>query len=103
MLGYTGAKRSAIASNVPTIPKAASQVSMSCHGTAFLCPPRPRPSLTKMNADTIAALADPSVHGPIAARLREPPDAPRERRRISQGGSRNLDRVIKQASIGPEK
>src|SRR5947199_9191679 len=63
-LGYTGAKRAAIAPEVPTIAEdgVAGFNVISWYG--FFVPAKtPREIIMKMNADTIAALGNPNVQG----------------------------------------
>ena len=67
MLGYTGAKRSAIAPDVPTIAESGVPGFDVVSWYGFFVPAKtPTEIITKMNADTIAALADPSVRGRLA-------------------------------------
>jgi tripartite-type tricarboxylate transporter receptor subunit TctC len=62
VLGYTGAKGSAIASNVPTIAESGVPGFDVVSWYGFFVPAKtPVEIITKMNAHTIAALADPSV------------------------------------------
>ena len=57
-----------------------------------------------MNADTIAALTDPSVHGRLAPLGYESrPDAPETVGAFLRAEVEIWSRVIKQAGIGPEK
>jgi len=64
----------------------------------------PTEIITKMNADTIAALADPSVHGRLAPLGYESrPDAPETVGAFLRAEVEIWSRVIKQAGIGPEK
>jgi tripartite-type tricarboxylate transporter receptor subunit TctC len=105
VLGYTGAKRSAIAPDVPTI--AEDGVSgfdvVSWYGF-FVAAKTPTEIITKMNADTIAALADPGVHGRLAPLGYESrPDTPEK---VGASLKAEVDiwtRVIKLAGIAPEK
>ena len=59
---------------------------------------------TILNADTIAALSDPSVHGRLAPLGYESrPDAPETVGAFLRAEVEIWSRVIKQAGIGPEK
>src|SRR5229473_3933650 len=67
VLGYTGAERAAIAPEVPTIAEDGVPGFNIVSWYGFFVPAKtPTEIITKMNADTIAALADPSVHGRLA-------------------------------------
>ena len=67
MLGYTGANVPDRVQTCRRSPKAAFRVSMCVSWYGFFVPAKtPTEIITKMNADTIAALADPSVHGRLA-------------------------------------
>jgi tripartite-type tricarboxylate transporter receptor subunit TctC len=105
VLGYTGAKRSAIASDVPTIAESGVPGFEVVSWYGFFVPAKtPTEIITKMNADTIAALADPSVHGrlvPLGYESR--PDAPESVGAFLRAEVEIWSRVIKQAGIGPEK
>src|SRR3981081_801885 len=105
VLGYTGAKRSAIASNVPTIAESGVPGFDVVSWYGFFVPAKaPAGIITKMNADTIAALADPSVHGRLAPRGYESRAAAPERVGAFLKAEVEIwSRVIKQAGIGPEK
>jgi tripartite-type tricarboxylate transporter receptor subunit TctC len=64
----------------------------------------PTEIITKMNADTIAALGDPSVRGrlePLGYESR--PDTPERVGAFLRAEVEIWSRVIKQAGIGPEK
>ena len=78
VLGYTGAKRAAIAPEVPTIAESGVPGFNVVSWYGFFVPVKtPTEIITKMNADTIAALADPSVQGRLAPLGYESrPDAP---------------------------
>ena len=104
VLGYTGAKRSAIASNVPTIAESGVPGFDVCHGMASLCRPKPQPRSSRKSTPI------PLPRSPIRAFM----DAWRRsvtraaRRSQSVGASLRAEveiwsRVIKQAGIGPEK
>ena len=64
VLGYTGAKRAAIAPEIPTIAEDGIPGFDVVSWYGFFVPAKTPPDIVKkVNADTIAALADPSVHG----------------------------------------
>ena len=100
-----GAKRSAIASDVPTIAESGVPGFDVVSWYGFFVPAKtPTEIITKMNADTIAALADPSVHGRLAPLGYESrPDAPETVGAFLRAEVEIWSRVIKQAGIGPEK
>jgi tripartite-type tricarboxylate transporter receptor subunit TctC len=105
VLGYTGAKRSAIAPEVPTIAEGGVPGFDVVSWYGFFVPAKtPTEIITKMNTDTIGALADPSVHGRLAPLGYESrPDAPDK---VGASLKAEVDiwtRVIKLAGIAPEK
>jgi tripartite-type tricarboxylate transporter receptor subunit TctC len=66
-------------------------------------PKTPTEIITKMNADTIAALADPSVHGRLAPLGYESrPDSPEKVWAFLKAEVEMWTRVIKQAGIAPQ-
>jgi tripartite-type tricarboxylate transporter receptor subunit TctC len=105
VLGYTGAKRSAIAPDVPTIAESGVPGFDVVSWYGFFVPAKtPMEIITKMNADTSAALGDPSVHGrlePLGYESR--PDTPESVGAFLRAEVEIWSRVIKQAGIGPEK
>jgi len=64
-LGYTGPKRTTIAPEISTIAEDASRFHVISWYGFFVPDKTPRDSIEKMNADTIAALADPNVQGAL--------------------------------------
>src|SRR5262249_39390479 len=67
VLGYTGAKRSKIAPEVPAIAEDGVPGFEVISWYGFFVPAKTPPAIvSKMNADVIAALADPSVEGPLS-------------------------------------
>jgi len=67
VLGYTGAKRSKIAPEVPAIAEDGVPGFEVISWYGFFVPAKTPPTIvSKMNADVIAALADPSVEGRLA-------------------------------------
>jgi hypothetical protein len=91
VLGYTGARRAAIAPEVPTIAEDGVPGFEVVSWYGFFVPAKtPVEIIAKMNADTIAALAD-RQGTPGAVGVREQPRSSREGRGISQIGSRALD------------
>jgi tripartite-type tricarboxylate transporter receptor subunit TctC len=101
VLGYTGAKRSAIAPEVPTIAEdgIAGFNVVSWYGL-FVPVKTPTEIIAKMNADTIAAVADPSVQGRLAPLGYESrPDAPEQVGAFLKADAEKWGQVIKQAGI----
>jgi tripartite-type tricarboxylate transporter receptor subunit TctC len=105
VLGYTGEKRSAIAPDVPTIAEDGVPGFKVVSWYGFAVPIKtPTEIVTKMNADTIAALADPSVEGRLAPLGYESRSDPPEK--VAAFLRAEVDvwtRVIKQAGIVPER
>jgi tripartite-type tricarboxylate transporter receptor subunit TctC len=103
VLGYTGAERAAIAPEVPTIAEdgVAGFNVISWYG--FFVPAKtPREIITKMNTDTIAALAHPDVKGrllPLGYESR--PDTPERVGALLKSEVELWTRVGKQAGIAP--
>jgi tripartite-type tricarboxylate transporter receptor subunit TctC len=102
-LGYTGAKRSAIAPEIPTIAEdgVPGFNVISWYGF-FVSDKTPPEIIGKMNADTIAALADPNVQGrllPLGYESR--PDAPEQVGAFLKSEAELWARVIKEAGIAP--
>ncbi|MFL6796786.1 MAG: Bug family tripartite tricarboxylate transporter substrate binding protein [Xanthobacteraceae bacterium] len=104
VLGYTGAKRSAIAPDVPTIAEDGVPGFEVVSWYGFFVPVRtPTEIVTKMNADIIAALADPSVKGRLAPLGYESrPDSPEKVGAFLRAEVDIWSRVIKQAGIAPQ-
>jgi tripartite-type tricarboxylate transporter receptor subunit TctC len=102
-LGYTGAARAAIAPEVPTIAEdgVAGFNVISWYG--FFVPAKtPREIIMKMNADTIAALANPDVQGRLLPLGYESsPDAPERVGTFLKTEAELWTRVIKEAGIAP--
>src|SRR6516165_9782118 len=102
-LGYTGAKRAAIAPEVPTIAEdgVAGFNVISWYG--FFMPAKtPREIIKKMNADTIAALANPNVQGRLVPLGYESsPDAPEQVGAFLKSEVELWTRVVKEAGIAP--
>jgi tripartite-type tricarboxylate transporter receptor subunit TctC len=105
VLGYTGAKRAAIAPEVPTIAESGVPGFDVVSWYGFFVPAKtPIEIIRKMNADTIAALADPSVHGRLAPLGYESrPDAPEKVGVFLKAEAEMWSRVIKEAGIPPQK
>jgi tripartite-type tricarboxylate transporter receptor subunit TctC len=103
VLGYTGAKRSAIAPEVPTIAEGGVPGFNVVSWYGFFVPARtPVEIVLKMNADTIAALADPSVQGRLAPLGYETsPDTPEKVGAFLKSETELWTRVIKEAGIAP--
>jgi tripartite-type tricarboxylate transporter receptor subunit TctC len=104
VLGYTGAKRSAIAPEVPTIAEdgVPGFNVVSWYGL-FVPAKTPTEIVAKMNADTIAAVADPSVQGRLAPLGYESrPDTPEQVGAFLKADTELWSRVIKQAGIDPQ-
>jgi tripartite-type tricarboxylate transporter receptor subunit TctC len=104
VLGYTGAKRSAIAPAVPTIAEdgVPGFNVVSWYGL-FVPAKTPTEIVAKMNADTIAAVADPSVQGrlvPLGYESRS--DTPEQVGAFLKADTELWSRVIKQAGIAPQ-
>jgi len=103
VLGYTGANRSKIAPEVPTIAEDGVPGFNVISWYALFVPAKtPREIIAKMNADTIEALADPAVDGRLAPLGYESrPDTPEQ-----VGASLKVEadmwaRVIKDAGLTP--
>jgi tripartite-type tricarboxylate transporter receptor subunit TctC len=103
VLGYTGARRSAIAPEVPTIAEDGVPGFDVVSWYGFFVPAKtPAEIIAKMNADTIAALADPSVKGRLAPLGYESsPDPPEKVGAFLRSEAELWTRVIKQAGIAP--
>jgi len=103
-LGYTGANRSAIAPEVPTIAEAGIPGFNVVSWYGFFVPAKtPTEIVVKMNADVIAALADPSVHGRLSMLGYETRAEPPERVWAFLKADAELwGRVIKEAGIAPQ-
>jgi tripartite-type tricarboxylate transporter receptor subunit TctC len=102
-LGYTGAKRAAIAPEVPTIAEdgVPGFNVISWYGL-FVPAKTPREIIMKMNADTIAALANPNVQGrllPLGYESR--PDPPEQVGAFLKSETELWTRVIKESGIAP--
>jgi tripartite-type tricarboxylate transporter receptor subunit TctC len=103
VVGYTGAKRAAIAPEVPTIAEDAVPGFnvVSWYGF-FVRAGTPAEIVTKMNTDTIAALADPSVYGRLAPLGYESrPDSPEKVGAFLRSEGELWARVVKEAGLGP--
>jgi tripartite-type tricarboxylate transporter receptor subunit TctC len=102
-LGYTGAKRSAIAPEVPTIAEDGVPGFNVISWYAFFVPARtPREIVMKMNADTIAALADANVRGRLLPLGYESsPDTPEQVAALVKKETELWIRVVKEAGIAP--
>jgi tripartite-type tricarboxylate transporter receptor subunit TctC len=101
VLGYTGAKRTSIAPEVPTIAEdgVPGFEVVSWYGL-FVPVKTPAEIVAKMNADVIAAMADPSVKGrldPLGYESR--PDTPAQVGAYLKADAAMWDRVIKQSGI----
>src|SRR5262245_12950192 len=103
VLGYTGAKRAAIAPEVPAIAEDGVPGFNVISWYGFFVPGKtPREIIMKMNADTIAALADPNVRDrllPLGYESR--PDAPVQVGALLKKEAELWSRVIKGAGIAP--
>jgi tripartite-type tricarboxylate transporter receptor subunit TctC len=98
VLGYTGARRAAIAPEVPTIAEDGVPGFGVVSWYGFFVPAKtPAEIIAKMNADTIAALADPSVKGRLAPLGYESsPDPPEKVGAFLRSEAELWTRVIKQ-------
>src|SRR6202048_4954277 len=105
VLGYTGARRAAIAPEVPTIAEDGVRGFDVISWYGFFVPAKTPPAIvSKINADVIAALADPSIERRLAPLGYESrPDAPETVGAFLRAEVEIWSRVIKQAGIGPEK
>ncbi|HEY1365277.1 MAG TPA: tripartite tricarboxylate transporter substrate binding protein [Xanthobacteraceae bacterium] len=103
VLGYTGAKRAAIAPEVPAIAEDGVPGFNVVSWYAFFVPVKtPVEIIAKMNVDTIAALADPAVQGRLAPLGYESrPDAPEAVGKLLRAEAELWARVIKDAGIRP--
>jgi tripartite-type tricarboxylate transporter receptor subunit TctC len=103
VIGYTGAKRSAIAPDVPTIAEDGVPGFNVVSWYGFFVPAKtPAEIIKKMNADTIAALADASVLGRLTPLGYETsPDPPEKLGAFLRSETELWTRVIKEAGIGP--
>ena len=103
VLGYTGANRSKIAPEVPAIAEDGVPGFNVISWYAFFVPAKtPREIIAKMNADTIAALADPAVDGRLAPLGYESrPDTPEQVGAFLKEEAEMWARVIKDAGLTP--
>ena len=103
VLGYTGAKRAAIAPEVPTIAEDGVPGFNVISWYGFFVPAKtPRETIMKMNADTIAALANPSVQGRLLPLGYESsPDSPERVGALLKSEAELWSRVIKESGIAP--
>ncbi|TMJ32448.1 MAG: tripartite tricarboxylate transporter substrate binding protein [Alphaproteobacteria bacterium] len=103
VLGYTGANRSKIAPEVPTIAEDGVPGFEVISWYGFFVPAKtPAEIVAKMNADTIAALADPSVEGRLAPLGYESrPDRPDQVGAFLKVETEMWSRVIKEAGLTP--
>ena len=103
VLGYTGARRAAIAPEVPTIAEDGVPGFEVVSWYGFFVPAKtPVEIIAKMNADTIAALADPSVKGRLAPLGYESsPDPPEKVGAFLRSEAELWSRLTKQAGITP--
>jgi tripartite-type tricarboxylate transporter receptor subunit TctC len=101
VLGYTGARRSKIAPDVPAIAEDGVPGFEVISWYGFFVPAKTPPTIvSKMNADVIAALADPSVEGRLAPLGYESkPDTPEQVGAFLQEEADRWGRVIKEAAI----
>ena len=101
VLGYTGARRSKIAPEVPSIAEDGVPGFEVISWYGFFVPAKtPSAIVAKMNADVIAALADPSVEGrlsPLGYESR--PDAPEQVGAFLKEETERWAQVIKEAGI----
>jgi tripartite-type tricarboxylate transporter receptor subunit TctC len=104
VLGYTGAKRSKIAPEVPTIAEDGIPGFEVISWYGFFVPAKTPPEIVaKMNADTIAALADPAVEArltPLGYESR--PDTPEQVGAFLKVEAEMWSRVIKDAGLTPQ-
>jgi tripartite-type tricarboxylate transporter receptor subunit TctC len=101
VLGYTGARRSKIAPDVPAIAEDGVPGFEVISWYGFFVPVKTPPAIvSKMNADVIAALADPSVEGRLAPLGYESkPDTPEQVGAFLKEEADRWGRVIKEAAI----
>ena len=101
VLGYTGARRSKIAPEVPSIAEDGVPGFEVISWYGFFVPAKtPSAIVAKMNADVIAALADPSVEGrlsPLGYESR--PDTPEQVGAFLKEETERWAQVIKEAGI----
>ena len=104
VLGYTGAKRSAIAPEVPTIAEDGVPGFNVVSWYGFFVPVKTSTEIiVKMNTDIITALADPSVQGRLAPLGYESrPDAPEQVGAFLKADAQMWGRIIKEAGIAPQ-
>jgi tripartite-type tricarboxylate transporter receptor subunit TctC len=104
VLGFTGANRSAIAPEVPTIAEDGIPGFSVVSWYGFFVPVKtPTEIIVKMNADVIAALEDPSVRGRLATLGYETRyDAPEQVGAFLKADTELWSRVIKEAGIAPQ-
>ena len=104
VLGYTGAMRSAIAPEVPTIAEDGVPGFNVVSWYGLFVPAKTPPEIvSKMNGDVIAALADQSVQGRLAPLGYETrPDAPEQVGAFLRTDAELWSRVIKQAGLLPQ-
>jgi len=104
VLGYTGAMRSAIAPEVPTIAEDGIPGFNVVSWYGLFVPAKTPPEIVlKMHGDVIAALADQSVQGRLAPLGYETrPDAPEQVGAFLRTDAELWSRVIKQAGLLPQ-
>src|SRR5262249_57220073 len=105
VLGYAGEKRSAIAPDVPTIAEDGVPGFKVVSWYGFAVPIKtPTEIVMKMNADTNAALADPSVEGRLAPLGYESrSDPPEKVGAFLKAEVEIWSRVIRQAGSAPAR
>src|SRR6516162_2158860 len=103
VLGYTGEKRSAIAPDVPTIAEDGIPGFNVVSWYGLFVPAKTPPEIvSKMNGDTIAALANPNVQGRLVPLGYESsPDAPEQVGAFLKSEVELWPRVVKEAGIAP--
>jgi tripartite-type tricarboxylate transporter receptor subunit TctC len=102
-LGYAGPNRAAIAPEIPTIAEDGVPGFNVISWYGFFVPDKtPQEIIRKVNADTIAALADPNVQGHLLPLGYEStPDAPEQVGAFLKSEVELWARVIKEARIAP--
>jgi tripartite-type tricarboxylate transporter receptor subunit TctC len=101
VLGYSGTKRATIAPEVPTIAEnGVPGFEVVAWYGLFVPVKTPAEIIARMNADTIAALADPSVQGRLAPLGYESrPETPAQVGALLRAETAMWERVVRQAGI----
>lgn len=104
LLGTGGAKRSAVIPETPPIAETLPGFDLVTWYGIFAPAHTPDAIIKRLNAEIVKALADPDIHGRLAAQGLEPaPTTPQELKRYTQQDSSRWARLIKAAGIRGDK